>query len=151
MVAEKIIIVTELERLKRQENPEQKTSLPPRELFPSSTQKGFGGSPVSPTAASLVLFNNVHLNNTGTVSASIESETAEEKKAPNQTNCYLQKRETELKQDNMLLAAQIESAHDLMTEKTRVFVILQGITRPDAAMVHVKGLPSTTLKINILK
>jgi len=69
-----------------------------------------------PTQASnLLLFNNVCscLTNTGTVSANIESETAEEKKAPqvcNQTSSYLQKRETELKQDSELLATQIQSA-----------------------------------------
>ena len=59
------------------------------------------------------------MTNTGTVSANIESETAEKKKAPqvyNQTSSYLQKRETELKQDSDLLAAQIQSVRDLLTE-----------------------------------
>ena len=69
-----------------------------------------------------MLFNNVDSagTNTGTVSANIESETAEEKRAPqvcNQTSSYLQKWETELKQDSELLAAQIQSAQDLLMEK----------------------------------
>ena len=128
LLAEKRIIETELEQLKRQENPGQKAqTLPPRELFPSTSQGSRESSVSSPTQASnLVLFNNVYsaVTNTGTVSANIESETAEEKKAPqvcNQTSSYLQKRETELKQDSELLAAQILSVRDLLTEKTRAF------------------------------
>jgi hypothetical protein len=127
LLAEKRLIETELEQLKRQENPGRKAqTLPPRELFPSSTQGSHGSSASAPTQTSnLVLFNNVYsLTNTGTVSGNIESETAEEKKAPqvcNQTSSYLQKRETELKQDGELLATQIQSARDLLTEKTRAF------------------------------
>ena len=56
------------------------------------------------------LVNKVYsvVTNTATVSVNIESETVEEKNAPqvcNQTNSYLQKRETEVKQDSELLAA----------------------------------------------
>ena len=128
LLAEKRIIETELEQLKRrQENPGQKAqTLPPRELFPSTIQGSRESSVSSPSQASnLVLFNNVYsMTNTGTVSANIESENAEEKKAPqvcNQTSSYLQKRETELKQDSELLAVQIQSVRDLLTEKTRAF------------------------------
>ena len=57
-----------------------------------------------------MLFYNVYscLTNTCAVSANIESETAEEKKAPqvcNQAISYLKKRETELKQDSELLTS----------------------------------------------
>lgn len=62
LLAEKRIIETELEQLKRQENPGRKAqTLPPRELFPSFTQGSRGSSVSSPTQASnLVLFNNVY-------------------------------------------------------------------------------------------
>lgn len=127
LMAEKRIIESELERLK-QENPGQNLSLPPRELFPSSTRKGFDGNSVSSHSASNLVFNVMQLNNSpninSTVSANIESETAEENKAPqvgSQTNSYLQRREAELKQDNVLLAAQIESARSLLTEKSQIF------------------------------
>ena len=89
----------------------------------------------------------------------------------NQTSSYLQKRETELKQDSELLAVQIKSVRDLLTKKTRVFensgkimkleapgskscvlfVTLQDTTRTNAAMVHVKEFPSATTAINIKK
>ena len=74
LLAEKRIIETELEQLKRQENPGQiAQTLPPRELFPSTSQGRFRESSVpSPMQASnLVLFNNVYsaVTNTGTVSA----------------------------------------------------------------------------------
>ena len=68
------------------------------------------------------------MHNTGTVGvgANTENEAAVHKNTQqvcNQTNSYLQKRETEFlcseKQDNLLLAAQIQSARDLLTEKTR--------------------------------
>lgn len=122
LMAEKRIIESELERLK-QGNPGKNLSLPPRELFPpSSTEKGFGVSSV--LSPSNLVFNVMQLNNNGTVSANIESETAEENKAPqvgSQTNSYLQRREAQLKEDNVLLAAQIESAREMLTEKSRMF------------------------------
>ena len=124
LLAEKRIIETELEQLKqRQENPGQKAqTLPPRELFPLTTQGSRESSVSSPTQASnLVLFNNVNsVTNTGTVSANIESEIAEALQVCNQTSSSLQKRETELKQDSELLAVQIQSVQDLLTENTSV-------------------------------
>ena len=175
LLAEKRIIETELEQLKRrQENPGQKAqTLPPRELFPLTTQGSHESSVSSPTQASnLVLFNNVYsVTNTGTVSTNIESEIAEALQVCNQTSSSLQKRETELKQDSELLAVQIKSVRDLLTKKTRVFensgkimkleapgskscvlfVTLQDTTRTNAAMVRGKEFPSATTAINIQK
>lgn len=62
-------------------------------------------------------------NSVGVV-ANIERETAVEKNAPqvcNPTNSFLQRWETELNQDNELLAAQLQSVRDSLTEKTRAF------------------------------
>ena len=92
-----------------------------------------------------MVLNNVHLQNNNNVCASFESQPAEEKKTPqvcNQRNLYLQKRETELKQDNLLLATQIQSARDLLTKKTQAFENSEnGATRQQrlCAVCHTAG------------
>ena len=72
----------------------------------------------------LLMHNNVHLQNNNNVWASFESQPNEAKKAPqvcNQPNSYLQKWETKLMEDNLLLNTQIQSARDLLTKKTQAF------------------------------
>lgn len=89
LLAEKIIIETELKQLKWQKILDKKQTLPPREFIPSSTQGSPGSSVSSPMQASnLVVFNKFYscLTNTSTVSTNCESETAEDKKAPQVCN-----------------------------------------------------------------
>ena len=122
MMAEKRILETELEQLKKNGKSEKPTTLLPRELFASSTQTC--SPPGSSAPSNLVLFNNVHFVSKSSVGASNQKEIAEEKKVPqvaNQTNSYLQRREEDLNQDNEVLAAQMQSASNLLTEKMRAF------------------------------
>ena len=72
LMAEKRIIESELERLK-QENPGQNLSLPPRELFPLSMRKGFGGNSVSSHSASNLVFNVMQLNNSPNINSTVSA------------------------------------------------------------------------------
>ena len=101
--------------------------LPPRELFTALPRRvSYDQTPTftSPSAANVVLFNN-SINKTFRLTAKTSEEAGlgnvTEPQVSTQPASYLKKREEDLKHDNDLLAAQLQSANEVLEMKTREF------------------------------
>lgn len=119
MMAEKRIIESEMEKVRGQEKL-------PRELFPVHVprQASFNQSFMtftSPTSGIDVRKSSVGLFNNTLLGCESSGEVAAEPKISTPRTSYLNRREEDLKQDNGLLAAQNQSANDLLEMKTRAY------------------------------
>ena len=101
--------------------------LPPRELFTALPRRvSYDQTPTftSPSAANVVLFNN-SINKTFRLTAKTSEEAGlgnvTEPQVSTQPASYLKRREEDLKHDNDLLAAQLQSANEVLEMKTREF------------------------------
>ena len=117
MMAEKRIIESEIEKVKSLKSGQ----LPPRQLFPAlPTQLSYDQTPTfnSPSAANFVFLNNTSINKTFRLTAKTSEEAGvgkvTEPQVSTQPASYLKRREDYLKHDNDLLAAQIQSANDVL-------------------------------------
>ena len=147
MMAEKRIIESEIEKVKGLESGQ----LPPRELFPLPSRAPYDQTSTftSPTASNVVLFNNTSINKTLHLAAKtsepagLTREILTEPQISTQPSSYIKKMEEDLKHNNDLLAAQIQSANDVLVMKTREFENFgsgsteRRITRLQSAFVEV--------------
>ena len=124
MMAEKQIIESEIEKVKSLKSGQ----LPPWQLFPAlPRQVSYDQTSTftSPSAASFVFLNDTSINKTFRLTAKTSEEVGvgevTEPQVSTQPASYLKRREDYLKHENDLLAAQIQSAKDVLEMKTREF------------------------------
>ena len=176
MMAEKQIIESVIEKVKSLKS----RQLPPRQLFPAlPRQLSYDQTPTfnSPSAANFVFLNNTSINKTFRLTAKTSEEAGvgkvTEPQVSTQPASYLKRREDYVKHDNDLLAAQIQSANDVLEMnfsnyrvlKTREFenygsgsierkklcsaCHLPGHKKTNAETPHVKILTFVTFVTNI--
>ena len=124
MMAEKRIIESEIEKVKGLKSGQS----PPRQLFPAlPRQVSYDQTPTftSPSAGNFVFLNNTSIHKTFRLTAKSSEEAGfgevTEPQVSTQPASYLKRREDYLKHENDLLAAQIQSANDVLEMKTREF------------------------------
>ena len=120
MMAEKRIIESEIEKVKSLKSGQ----LPSRELFPAlPRQVSYDQTPTftSPSAANVVFLNNTSINKTFRLTAKTSEEAELGEVTEPQVSTRPVRREDDLKYDSDLLAAQLQSANQVLEMKTREF------------------------------